>query len=234
MKALNIIVEAAKSYYDEAFNLLIMCAVTLLSCLLILPAPFAFAGLWGAGQRAVRGYGIKWHHYWAGVQEYGWRNLILILVLILGYAIGFINLWFYNTPDISPLPTSVSQWLTPIWLVLILLWTSIAFYANALLVELEEPKLLIILRNSLFLSILHPLTTFILLILTMLLLGLSFFLPVLILVTPAMILMLRLTAVRTLVQAAFAQSAAESKAKATDNDRAERLPDTPPPNTLNE
>ena len=201
MKTFHIIIETAKAYYDELFILCIMGTVSVLSCILILPAPFAFGGLWAAGQRAARGYGIKWEHYWQGVKEYGWRNLILTLVLILGYSIVFTNLWFYNNPDISPLPPHISQWITPFWIALLVLWTGVTFYANAFLVELEEPKLLIILRNSLFLSLRHPFPTLTLIILTLLILGISILLPVLLFITPPLILILRLTAARMLIQA---------------------------------
>ncbi len=200
MKFIRIVVEAAKTYYDEAFNLMIMGSVTTLSCILIIPGPFAFGGLWAAAQRAVRKYGFKWHNYWKGVKEYGLRNFGLTLILALGYIIFLTNLWFYNTPEISPFPEKVAVWLTPLWLVLILLWTGVAFYANAFLVELKEPKLLSILRSSLFLSLLHPLTTLFLLVLSAVLLALSIVVPVLMLITPGMILILRLTAVRSLIQ----------------------------------
>ena len=206
MKAFRIIIQAAKTYYEEIFSLLTMGTASIFSCILILPAPFAFGGLWGAGQRAVRGYGIKWEHYWQGVKEYGWRNLILILILLLGYGLGLTNLWFYNNPAISPIPPHISRWITPIWIMLLTLWTGITFYANALLVELTDPKLLLILRNSLFLSLLHPFTTLILIILTLLLLGLSILLPILLFITLPLILILRLTAVRILIQATVAKS----------------------------
>jgi len=218
MKFVRIVVEAAKTYYDEAFNLMMMGAVTVLSCLLIIPGPFAFGGLWAVAQRAVRGYGIKWHIYWDGVKKYGLRNFFLVLILIFGYVIGLSNLWFYLTPEVSPLPENLTVWILPVWIVFTLIWTGILFYANAFLAELKEPKILAILRNSLFLTVLHPLTTLLLIVLAILLLAISVIIPVLILITPAMILTLRLTATRMLVQATIEKHDAMQEQTAEDTE----------------
>jgi hypothetical protein len=67
--------------------------------------------------------------------------------------------------------------------------------------ELKEPTMLLVLRNSLFLTILHPIQTLILLIVAALAIALSVLLPVLVVVSPGFISVLSLTAVRTLVTA---------------------------------
>ncbi|HNT77537.1 MAG TPA: hypothetical protein PKH77_21185 [Anaerolineae bacterium] len=218
MKFIQILAETGKCYYEEVAKLILMGTVSLLCCLLILPGPFAFGGLWAVGQRTVRGVGIKWEHYWQGVKEYGWRNFILTVVLLLGYIIGFTNLWFYNTPTISPFPAEVAVWVTPIWIVLLVVWTGVSFYANALLVELTEPKLWLALRGGLFLTLLNPLSTFLFIVLSLILLALCIFLPFLIILTPGLLLILRLTAVRTLVQAAITKQETQTdKAKNTED-----------------
>lgn len=211
MHSIRILIEAVKAYYEEILNMILMGTVTMVCCLLILPGPFAFGGLWAVGQRAVRGFGVKWEHYWQGVKEYGWRNFVLALVLLLGYLLGLTNVWFYNTPEVSPFPAEVAAWTTPIWIVLLLLWTSVTFYANALLVELQDPKLWLVLRNALFLVLLNPLDTLLLMVLSCILLAICVVLPFLIIVTPTLILILRLTAVRTLIQAAVAKQEAQTK-----------------------
>ena len=69
----KVIAEAAVSYYDELLHLVLMGFVTLVSCLLILPGPFALAGLWYVAHRAVRRTSIYWRDYWEGVKRYGLR-----------------------------------------------------------------------------------------------------------------------------------------------------------------
>jgi uncharacterized membrane protein YesL len=111
----------------------------------------------------------------------------------------------------SPFPAEASAWTTPIWSVLLVVWTGVVFYANALLVELKEPKLWLVLRNALFLALLNPLDTLLLIVLSLILLAICVVLPFLIIIVPGLILILRLTAVRTLVQTAVEKQAAQTE-----------------------
>lgn len=213
MKPLRIIMETAKVYYDDLFHFIVMGGVTVLSFLFILPAPVTSAGMWAVAQRAVRGQGVAWEHYRDGIKAYWQRNFGLSLILLIGYLLALLNLWFYATPGVSPLPDAVSVVMLPFWVVLTLLWTGIAFYAQPFLFELETPTLRLILRNSFFLTVLNPVTTLALILVAALLLALSFFLPPLFLFTPGMILLLRLTAMRTCVQSAIEKQATIQEAE---------------------
>ena len=203
MQAFRIIIETAKSYYEEmlfffmAGVILLVFAIpaalvlpSIYSLLLLLPIPFGFAGIWIIAHRAVRGLSVKWPRYWEAVKEYGLKSLLLTLIILAGYAILLGNIWFYNSPDISPFPPKVAGIITPLWLVLALVWTGVAFYAEAFLIELEEPKILMILRNGLSLTVLRPLVTLILLIVTALLTALSIVLPILLIVSLAAAILL--------------------------------------------
>ena len=212
MQAFRIIIETAKSYYEEmlfffmAGVILLVFAIpaalvlpSIYSLLLLLPIPFGFAGIWIIAHRAVRGLSVKWPRYWEAVKEYGLKSLLLTLIILAGYAILLGNIWFYNSPDISPFPPKVAGIITPLWLVLALVWTGVAFYAEAFLIELEEPKILLILRNGLSLTVLRPLVTLILLIATALLTALSIVLPILLIALPGFLATLSITGVRTLI-----------------------------------
>lgn len=217
MHIFRVIAKAAVAFYDELFQFLMMGTVSLLASLLLLPAPFALAGLYAVAQRAVRGEGVNWGIYWGGVKEYGKRAFVLMLLILLGYAIIGSNLWFYSTPEISPFPPQVGVYLLPVWAIVGLLWTGTAFYTLAFLVELEEPKTLLVLRNSFFLTVLNPLATLIWLVLTVVVIAVSIALPVLLLASPTFIITLTVTAVRTLVtswtERAKAQAEAEEEKK---------------------
>ncbi len=199
MRVFRIIGKAAVAFYDELFFFFLVGLIHTACWLLIIPGPFALAGVYIVGQRAVRGMGVSWGLIWGGVKEFGGRAFLLFLIVLLGYGILASNLWFYATPEVSPFPTSVTTWLIPIWIVLGLLWTGVVFYAQSFLMELEEPRMLLVLRNSLFLTILHPIQTLILVIVSILALVLSIVLPVLLTVYPGFVSVLSLTAVRTLV-----------------------------------
>jgi uncharacterized membrane protein YesL len=199
MRAFRIIGKTAVAFYEELFHYFLMGLINIVAWLLVIPGPFALTGIYAIGQRAVRGEGVKWGEIWDTIKEFGPRALLLFVTVVAGYAVIGMNIWFYNNPDISPFPASVAVWVTPLWIVLGLIWTGVMFYAQAFLMELKEPRFLLVLRNSLFLTVLHPLDTLLWIVIIALLAALSVVLPVLIIITPGFITVLSLTAVRTLV-----------------------------------
>lgn len=209
MQAFKMIWKAAVAFYDEMFHFLLMGTVTLIGCVLILPGPFVIAGLYAAGQKAVRGEGVHWSTYWQGIKEFGLRSWLVFFIVLLGYGIIYINFWFYTTPEISPFSPQVGAWLIPLWLVFTAVWTGTSYYAQAFLMELQEPKILSIFRSSLFLTVLHPLVTLILVIISILVLVASVFFPILLILTPSFIFVLALTSVRTQVMDLIKKSTPE-------------------------
>ncbi|HOU13007.1 MAG TPA: hypothetical protein PKZ84_07805 [Anaerolineae bacterium] len=201
MQALRITIAAAKAFYEEMLFFFMTGAILFVATLLIIPMPFALIGVWMVAHRAVRGLGINWSLYWQAIKEYGLRSLWLTLILILGYVLLASNVWFYLTPEVSPLPDSAAAWILPILIIVGLVWTGITFYAHAFLIELEEPKLVAILRNGFSISFISPLTTLILLVVALLLTALSIVIPVLLIALPGFIATLSITAVRTLITA---------------------------------
>lgn len=201
MQTVRIIIETAKAYYEEIWFFFITGVILSFVTLLILPMPFALAGVWMVAHRAVRGLGVNWRLYWETIKKYGFRSLQLTLVLALGYGVLVANAWFYSIPGVSPLPENAAVWIQPIVFLIGLVWSGMTFYAYAFLIELEEPKLLAILRNSLSLTLAKPVTTLMLVIVTLLLTALSIAVPVLLFALPGFIATLSITAVRTLVAA---------------------------------
>ena len=109
-------------------------------------------------------------------------------------------MWFYNTPQISPIENdSIVLVITSFWIALIMLWTCTAFYVSAALIEQERGGLLRAVRNSLFLTFVHPIPTLMWVFFSGLLLVISVLIPILLLVTPAYILVLSFTGFRSLV-----------------------------------
>ncbi len=201
MQTVRIIINAAKAFYEEMLFFIATGGILLAATFLVIPMPFALIGVWMVAHRAVRGLGVNWGLYWRAVKEYGLRALQLTLVLALGYGLLVANIWFYNTPGVSGFSDSVLVWIRPIVLIIGLVWIGISFYAHAFLIELEEPKLLMILRSSLALTFVNPVTTLLLLIVSVLLTALSIVVPVLLLALPGFIATLSITAVRTLIAA---------------------------------
>lgn len=227
MQAIRIVIATAKAFYEEMLFFFVTGAILFVATLLIIPMPFALIGVWLVAHRAVRGLGVNWGLYWQAIKEYGVRSLWLTLILILGYVLLASNVWFYLTPEVSPLPGNVSTWILPILVIVGLMWSGITFYAHAFLIELEEPKLGTILRNGFSITIVSPLTTLILLIVTLLLTALCVILPILLLALPGFIATLSITAVRTLI-ASLREKYGPKEEEDASADLAERANDEQP------
>ena len=218
MLAFKMIWKAAVAFYDEMFSFLLMGLVTLIGCVLILPGPFVIAGLYAAGQKAVRGEGVKWSIYWQGLKEFGLRSWLVFIIVAVGYGIIYMNYWFYTTPDVSPFSLEVGLWLVPLWLILAVIWTGTAYYAQSFLMELQEPKIFAVFRSSIFLTILHPLVTLILVVVSVLVLAISVLFPVLLILTPSFVFVLALISVRMQITQLLKQTAEKEESEQSDDD----------------
>ncbi|MGC9397663.1 MAG: hypothetical protein ACP5HM_00830 [Anaerolineae bacterium] len=199
MNAFKIIWKSLRVYYSELFPLVLMGLATVAATFLVIPAPFALAGLWYVTRRSVEGRSTKWYDFWEGVKRYGPRNLLNALLALFGYLVIATNIWFYNNPAVSPLPDQAALWLTALWLMLILLWTAVNFYWLAFQMEMEEPRFWLSLRNSLFLTLLNPIQSLVFLLVAALLAALAIVVPPLIILFPAFIATLSTTAVKTML-----------------------------------
>ena len=199
MSALRIVGRAAIAFYEELFFFIALGAGHVVTWLLVLPGPYALAGLYTIAQKSVRGLGVNWSIIWGGIREFGSRSLLLFGIILAGYAVVISNLWFYNTPDVSPFPASAAAWATPIFLAVGLVWTGVAFYAQSFLMELEDPRMRFILRNSLYLTLLKPLKTLFFIVVSLVVLAISIAVPILLVVSPGFVATLALTAVRSIV-----------------------------------
>jgi len=199
MNAFKIIWKSMRAFYSEVFPLVLMGIVTMVVSILIIPAPFAWAGLWTIGRRAVEGRSTKWRDFWAGVKRYGPRNALNTLFAALVYLLIVTNVWFYNNPEVSPVSQQVALWLTAFWLVATLLWTVVIFYWLAFQLEMEEPKFWLSLRNTLYLILLNPIHSLIFLVVAVLLGAVAVVVPPLLILYPGYIATLSTVAVKTML-----------------------------------
>jgi uncharacterized membrane protein YesL len=179
---------------------LLMGAATLLATLLVIPGPFALAGLWGVAENAVGGLEVSWEVFWQNAKQYGprnWGNTILILGF---YALLGANFWFYNNSETSPFSQQVVFWLTAVWIALSVLWTGVAFYLLAFQLQMIEPKIFPALRNSFALFFFNPIDTFTWLLFLAALTALCVLLPPLVILLPGFTAVLSITAVKTLLK----------------------------------
>ena len=208
--------EALKDFWDELFLLALMNIVTVLLVIPIVTFPPALAGLWNVANRVAEGRSIHWSDYFEGFRRYFWKAWGLALLNILVVVIVPINIRFY-TPDIAPFEISplLSTWLRGLFVAITLLWTIIQMYPMALLLEQEDQRLRVALRNAAVLFIANPGFTIVLALLLLILAVVSVFLPVLwVLVTMAFFAVVCNKAVLHLLEPHREQAQAEEGSEA--------------------
>ncbi len=157
---LGVLWEAMKNFWDELFLLMLMNVVTVLLSVPVLTFPPALAGLWNVANRAARGRAIHWRDYWDGLRRYAWLAWRLALLNLLVTLVLLTNLRFY-TPGIAPfdLHPTLSVWIRGVVLCLLFLWSLVQIYPLALLLEQEDRRLRVALRNAGVLFVTNPLFT---------------------------------------------------------------------------
>jgi hypothetical protein len=148
---------AIKDFWDELFLLVLMNIVTVLLIIPVVTFPPALAGLWNASNIVAQGKTIHWSDYFAGFRRYFWKAWLLALLNILMAVIVATNIWFYN-PDVAPFEISptLSAWIAGVFVAIGVLWTALQMYIWAVLLEQEDQRLRLALRNAAILFIANP------------------------------------------------------------------------------
>jgi hypothetical protein len=157
---------AIKDFGDELFLLVLMNVVTVLLIIPVVTFPPAWAGLWNAANLVAQGRTIHWSDYFAGFRRYFWEAWLLALLNILVVVIATTNTWFYG-PDVAPFEISptLNAWIGGVFVAMGVLWTALQMYLWAVLLEQEDQRLRLALRNAAILFIANPGFTIVLLVL---------------------------------------------------------------------
>jgi uncharacterized membrane protein YesL len=148
-RALRVFWEALKAFWDELFLLMLMNIVTILLLVPVVTFPPALVGLWNAANLVAKGRAIGWSDYFGAFRRYFWKSWGLALLNLLVGIIVLTNVFFYapaNVPfEISP---TVSFWIQALFLGVAFVWLAIQLYPMALLLEQEDQRLRVALRNA--------------------------------------------------------------------------------------
>ncbi|MDY6875762.1 MAG: DUF624 domain-containing protein [Chloroflexota bacterium] len=180
--------EAVGDLWDELFLLAPMNIVTALLAVLVITLPPALAGLWNVANRVTQGKAAGWSDYFEGFRRYFWKAWGLALLNILLVAIAITNLWFYM-PDNVPfeIHSTLSLWIRALWIAVTFLWLALQMYPLALLLEQEDQRLWVTLRNTVVIFIANPGFTLILAVLLLVVAAFSTLLsPLWFFLTPAL------------------------------------------------
>ena len=194
--------EAAKDAWEEMFLLALMNIVTALLLLPVVTFPPALAGLWSVANLVVQGKGIAWSDYFGGFRRYFKKALGLALINILVLATLLINIYFY-VPGNAPFKISenLSFLIRAFWVSATFLWLALQMYPLALLIEQEDQRLRVALRNAAVLLFAHPGFSLVLVVLILIVSAISVVIPALwVLVTLGFLAVLCNKAVRHLLE----------------------------------
>jgi hypothetical protein len=140
-----------------ADHLVLAGIFAVLAVIPLIPLPPAMAGLWNVANRVADELAVHWSDYFEGFRRYFWKSLGLALINILVLAILLSNVWFY-APGNNPfnLDPGISLAIQLLFLLLTALWLAYQTYPMALLLEQEDQRLRIALRNAGVLFLTRP------------------------------------------------------------------------------
>jgi hypothetical protein len=158
--------EAIKDFWEELLLLVLMNILTVLLLFPVITFPPALAGLWNAANLTAKGKSIHWSDYFEGFRRYFLKAWGLALLNILVILLVVTNVRFY-TPDVAPFDISqnASMWVRGLFIAAGFLWIAMQMYPMALLLEQDDQRLRVALRNTAVLFVANPGFTIVLLIL---------------------------------------------------------------------
>jgi len=163
VEAFRVLVKSAKDIWGEMFMLVLMNLFTLLCTVVIVPGPPAWAALYAMCNRVANDYAISWEGYFKAFREYfkkSWIYAVFFVFISIAIAVNF--QWygqaFGNQPWVP--------WVQGAWLAVGFFWIVVNFYAYPFMMEQEIKRWRVALRNAALIAGANPLFTFVLLLVT--------------------------------------------------------------------
>jgi uncharacterized membrane protein YesL len=195
MGAFRVFGRSFKLMWEDLLPLVLMNIVASGCSLLVLPGPAAWAALHHVCHRAAHGFAINWDDFWGAFKAH-WRTWtpFTALAVIINLLIVF-NFTAY--PGMFPNQTWV-PFVQGAWLSVLIIWNAMLFYAFPMWVEQEVKQWRIALKNGIVLAGANPLFTILLMLFTL------FFLVLVTLLLPPVIVLFGLVFVTMVANAAAA------------------------------
>lgn len=148
------------------------------------PAGVASVGLAFVAHRVSEGRAIKLGHFFEGMRAYWRPGALLGLIWIFGLAVILVDLNFYGT-----MGNLLGSLMLGLWFYALVIWLGALIYAFPLLLLQDQPRLRIMARNALLMTLGRPIFTLATLVLMSVIVALS-----LILVAPLFLITFSLLA----------------------------------------
>ena len=145
-----------------------------LAVLLLLPLPVVTGGLFYVANQITRGVATSWETFATGVRRYWLKSLVVALINVVVLFLIGVNIRFYA----SVLEGAWAAVVPIVWLVLGVYWLLVQVFWFPMILELENEKTLLALRNASLMAIVTPGFSLVLFIAMALILALSIVLTV--------------------------------------------------------
>ncbi|MGQ9684224.1 MAG: hypothetical protein ACUVX9_16965 [Anaerolineae bacterium] len=122
--------------------------------LLLVLLPPATAGMWYLTNQVAHHKTVEFRMMWDGARMYATKSWLHALLNIAVAALVYVNISFYGAID--------AQWaviVRGLFIGLAVLWVLIQIYVMPMLMEQQEPKFFLALRNAAFMTFASPIVT---------------------------------------------------------------------------
>jgi len=122
----------------------------------IVVIPLAIAGVYVVTNRVAHGKTFHFADFIAGARTYWWRSLLWFLANIVFLVLVYVNVIFYASQFEGIWVALVGG----LWLALAVFWLTMQVYFWPLLIEQEQPRLLLTWRNAAYMVLANPFFAF--------------------------------------------------------------------------
>jgi len=123
-----------------------------LAVLLLLPLPIVTGGLFFVANQITRGVAVGWGTFVTGVKRYWLKSLVVALVNVVVLFLIGVNIQFYATV----LEGGMVGFISVIWLAVGIYWLLVQAFWFPMILELENEKMGLALRNALLMAVVTP------------------------------------------------------------------------------
>lgn len=156
--ALDVFWETVRDWYNGMVGLAAINFVWLMLSLTVILLPPATAGLAVITHSLAHGTGAHFSDFWPGMRRYAWLSYRWALANAAVVAIVAVCFTFYGAAG-----SVLGVLLQTLFASAGLVWLATQFYVWPFLMEQEDKRLRLALKNALFLTLANPVYTFILL-----------------------------------------------------------------------
>ena len=151
MKFIRYLGQAFISVYYDITQLILVNILWVLMTLPVITAPGALAGLFYAMNKLAKNEPVQRQTFFEGFQKYFWLSWRWALLNMIVLYVAYLNFEFYRKAAGNNI-----QWIAGIVIGLIFIWVVMQIFIWPLLIEQNEKRILVAIRQCVLLFFRHP------------------------------------------------------------------------------